>query len=296
MTRWLVTGAGGMLGRELVEILRDRDLVACTREQLDITNRTDVEEAVQDVDVVINAAAWTDVDGAESQVDAAWAVNETGPRNLARACKTAGARLLHVSTDYVFGGEIEGDPRTAAGYAEDASPAPRTQYGRTKLAGERSVLQEHSTNSFVVRTAWLYGEHGQNFVATMLRLERTRPHVDVVDDQWGQPTWAHDLAVRVIQLADSDAAPGVYHLSGEGRTTWCGLARAVFAAAGADPERVRPITTDLFPRPAPRPSFSVLGQARAEQAGIRAMPPWEESIRAVVPRLSARLDREGTRT
>lgn len=292
MTRWLVTGAGGMLGRELITVLEGRDLVARTREQLDITDRAQVVEAVVGVDVVINAAAWTDVDGAESDAHGAAAVNELGPAHLAGACRAAGARLVHVSTDYVFSGVVDGNPAEARAYAEDEPTAPRTQYGRTKLAGERAVLREHPADSFVVRTAWLYGEGGRNFVDTMVRLERTRPHVEVVDDQWGQPTWAHDLATRLVRLAESEAAPGVYHVSGRGRTTWYGLARAVFAAAGADPARVRPTTTDRFPRPAPRPAFSVLGHARAAQAGLPLMPSWEESVRTVVPRLGERLGSE----
>jgi len=282
MTRWLVTGAGGMLGRDLVAALAGHEVVALTRAELDITDVAAVRAAVAEVEVVINTAAWTDVDGAETKADAAWAVNGHGAGVVANACSRAGVRLLHVSTDYVFAGSVAGDPAAAPGYREDDPTGPCTEYGIGKLAGEQSVLAQGGS---VVRTAWLYGEHGRNFVRTMLTLESSREFLDVVDDQWGQPTWTHDLAARLVALGTADAAPGVFHITGSGRTTWCGLARAVFAAVGADPERVRPTTTDKFPRPAPRPAFSVLGHDAMLAAGLDPMPPWADSVRAAVPLL-----------
>jgi dTDP-4-dehydrorhamnose reductase len=284
MTRWLVTGAGGMLGTELVGALAGRTVTARTRAELDITDAVAVDDAVASADIVLNAAAYTNVDGAEAEPAQALAVNGEGPRVLAEACRRHGARLVHVSTDYVFAGAAA-DPANAPPYPETAPTAPATAYGRSKLAGERAVLTEWPRNSYVVRTAWVYGEHGRNFVRTMIELERTRPEIDVVDDQWGQPTWTRDLAARLVGLAAGDAEPGIYHVAGGGRATWFRLAREVFAAVGADPDRVRPTTTDRFPRPAPRPAFSVLGQDRLAKAGLPPMPPWQESLAAAMPAL-----------
>lgn len=286
MTRWLVTGAGGMLGRDLLALLPAQDVTAATRRDLDITDPAAVAAAVRGVGVVVNAAAWTDVDGAESDERAAAAVNAEGPRLLARACHREGARLLHVSTDYVFDGSVSGDPATAPAWPEDAPTVPRSAYGRTKLAGEQAVLAEAPDGGYVVRTAWLYGEHGRSFVRTMIDLEASRPTVDVVDDQWGQPTWSRDLAARLIALGEADAPAGIYHAAAGGRTTWFGLARAVFAALGADPERVRPTTSAAFVRPAVRPGFSVLGQSRLALAGVEPMPAWEDALSRAMPLLA----------
>jgi dTDP-4-dehydrorhamnose reductase len=262
MRTWLVTGAGGMLGRDLLALLPAEGVTATTRAELDVTDADAVSNAVEGIDIVVNAAAWTDVDGAESDEAGAAAVNAQAPALLAAACRRHGARLLHVSTDYVFDGCVSGDPARAPAWSEDAPTGPRSAYGRTKLAGEQAVLAEAPENGFVIRTAWLYGEHGRNFVRTMINLEASRSTVDVVDDQWGQPTWSRDLAARLIALGESDAAPGIYHVASSGRTTWFALARAVFAALGADPDRVRPTTSAAFARPAARPAFSVLGQER----------------------------------
>lgn len=281
VTRWLVTGAAGQLGRDVVAVLQHRPGVSVTaveRSGLDITDADAVERAVTGHDVVVNAAAWTDVDGAETAEDAAYAANATGPAKLVAASARHGARLLHVSTDYVFAGDA------SAPYAEDAEPGPRGAYGRTKLAGEQAVLAA-GAESYVVRTAWVYGEHGRNFVATMLRLAAGDGPVDVVADQHGSPTWSADLADGLVALGSSAAAPGIYHCTNAGHTTWWGLARAVFAAAGADPERVRPTTTAAYPRPAPRPAYSVLGTQRWAAAGLTPMRPWEEALAEALPRL-----------
>lgn len=281
MTRWLVTGAGGQLGHDVVDLLRGRDgdeTTALARDELDITDVGAVADAVAGHDVVVNTAAWTDVDGAETAEDAALAVNATGPANLAAAAATHSARLLHVSTDYVFAGDAT-EP-----YTEDAEPAPRSAYGRTKLAGELAVMQSGARAS-VVRTAWVYGEHGKNFVATMLRLAAGDGPVDVVDDQEGSPTWSLDLAAALVALGTSEAPDAVYHLTNRGSTTWYGLARAVFAGAGADPERVRPTTTDRFPRPAPRPAYSVLGSARWDSHDLPPVRRWEEALASALPRM-----------
>lgn len=275
--RWLITGAAGMLGRDVATVLDGADVTALGRPELDVTDADAVDHAVRGHDVVVNTAAWTDVDGAESAEEAATLVNGTGPARLAAACARHGARLVHISTDYVF------DGAATAPYAEDAPTSPRSAYGRSKLAGERAVLGTLPDTGYVVRTAWLYGEHGGNFVATMARLAAARDTLDVVDDQRGQPTWSMDVAARVVELVRADAPAGVYHATNSGETTWFGLARAVFTQLGLDPERVRPTTTDRFPRPAPRPAYSVLGHAGWARAGLAPMRPWDEALAAAAP-------------
>jgi dTDP-4-dehydrorhamnose reductase len=274
MTRWLVTGAGGMLGLDVLAALDNREAIACTRIDLDVTNAEAVQKTIGETrpDVVMNCAAWTDVDGAEEHEDAAFTVNAVGPANLARACAMHSAALVHVSTDYVFDGLAQSP------YAEDSPLFPLSAYGRTKAAGEWAVRAILPSRSWVVRTAWLYGAGGPNFVRTMMRLESTRQTVDVVDDQLGQPTWSAELARQIVRLVEAAAPSGVYHCTSSGQTTWHGLARAVFDELGADPNRIRPTTTDRFPRPAHRPAYSVLGHDAWRRAGLPALPTWRDSL------------------
>ena len=282
---WLVTGAGGMLGRDVVAAAQDagETVVALTRAKLDVTAPADVAAAVGDgaVEVVVNCAGWTDVDGAEEREDEALQINGHGVANLAEACRLNGARLLHLSTDYVF----QGDASTP--YDEDAVPDPLNAYGRTKLAGERAVRKLLPDHGYVVRTAWLYGEHGPNFVRTMLRLEQERDTLDVVDDQVGQPTWTVDLARQLVALGQSDAAAGIYHGTSTGSTSWHGFATEIFRLAGADPSRVRPTDSSAFRRPAARPAYSVLGHGAWDQAGLAPMRPWQEALAGALPRIKA---------
>ncbi|WP_137874372.1 dTDP-4-dehydrorhamnose reductase [Rhodococcus sp. Q] len=272
MTNILVTGAGGQLGGNLLR--RDVPGVSIrglTSSDLDITDADAVRDAVRPGDVVLNCAAYTAVDAAETDEDAAAAVNATGPRILAEASARVGARLVHVSTDYVFPGDA------STPYEVDDATGPRTAYGRTKLAGERAVLAADPT-AVVVRTAWVYTGTGSDFVATMLRLQRERDTVSVVDDQVGSPTFAGDLAAGLLELATRPQVRGVLHATNAGRATWFELARAVFAGVGADPERVRPCTTADFPRPAPRPAYSVLSSAAWERAGLTPLRPWADAL------------------
>lgn len=274
MTRYLVTGAGGMLGQDLQTALHGREVTALTRSDLDVTDRDAVLAAVTGHDVVINAAAYTNVDGAETHEDEALAINGRGVENLAIAARESGATLLTVSTDYVFDGA--GDRP----YPEDAPRNPLNAYGRTKAAGEELAIAAHPDGAYIVRTAWLYGSGGPNFAATMLSLAASNPTVSVIDDQLGQPTWTHDLAVRLVELADSDAPAGIYHGTNAGETSWFGFARAIFEVAGLDPERVLPTDSASFVRPAPRPAYSVLGHQGWSRAGLPPLRDWRVALEA----------------
>ncbi len=276
---WLVAGAGGMLGLDLVAALTDQGIehVAADRSALDVTDAEAVRQAVRSLGpqgVVLNAAGWTDVDSAEEHEAEATAVNGTAVEALALACRTTGALLVHVSTDYVFGG----DGLVVDELAEDALPEPINAYGRSKLVGERAVLHHCPDRGYVVRTAWLYGRHGQNFVRTMLRLAATHDSVTVVDDQVGQPTWTVEVARRMIEIASSRPPAGVLHASAAGETNWYGLARAVYELAGLDPSRVRPVPSTRFPRPAARPARSVLGHDRWALTGLSPLPDWRAML------------------
>ncbi len=275
----LVTGAKGQLGRDVVEQARGlgHQVTAVGSAELDIFEAKAVDAAAAAMAggtraVVINCAAHTAVDAAETAPEAAAAVNTAGPAHLAAACVRHGVHLVHVSTDYVFAGDA------AAPYEPGDATGPRSVYGRTKLEGERAVLAA-LPSAHVVRTAWVYGAHGTNFVSTMLRLERERDTVRVVDDQQGSPTWTGDLATGLLELAARDDVDGgVLHATNSGATTWYGLARAVFTAAGADPARVQPCRTEEFPRPAPRPAYSVLSNAAWIAAGLTPLRPWRAAL------------------
>ncbi|MFP5346586.1 MAG: dTDP-4-dehydrorhamnose reductase [Actinomycetes bacterium] len=280
--RWLVTGAGGMLGRDVVSRLAAEGHVvtAATRGDLDVTDPAACADAVRGHDVVVNCAAWTAVDDAETQEAAAFDVNAVAAANVARAAAEARARLAHVSTDYVF------DGAATSPYREDAPMAPRSAYGRTKAAGEWAVRAEWD-DVLVVRTAWLYGTHGRCFPKTIAGAAATRDHLDVVDDQVGQPTWTVDVADLLVRLVEAGVPAGTYHGTSSGQVSWCGFAREVVAAAGLDPDMVRPTTSDAFPRPAPRPAYSVLGHDALGAAGVEPIGPWQERWAAAAPSVLA---------
>lgn len=273
--RVLVTGAGGMLAHDLVPRLRaaGHQVTAFSRADLDVTDPGECIAGVAGHDLVVNAAAHTGVDAAETEEAVAFGVNAVGAANLARACTHAGARLVQISTDYVFDG-LATEP-----YAVDHPIAPRSAYGRTKAAGEWAV-QALCADHWIVRTAWLYGHGGANFVSTMLRLAGERETLSVVDDQRGQPTSTVDLSELLLRLVEAKAPSGTYHGTSSGETTWCGFARAVFEEAGLDPERVQPTTTDAYPRPAPRPSFSVLSHDSLTAAGVAPIGDWRAGLHA----------------
>jgi dTDP-4-dehydrorhamnose reductase len=276
----LVTGAGGQLGHDLVLAFGDHDVVGLARPDLDVTDEAAVVAAVRDhgPDLVVHAAAHTRVDAAESDPDAAWRANALGSWWVARACALGDAAMVYVSTDYVFDGTADRP------YTEFDPIAPRSVYGRTKAAGEQLVRQTLPRH-YVVRTSWVLGAHGGNFVRTMLRLGRERGAVAVVADQTGSPTFTFDLAPAIRRLAVTGRY-GTYHLTNSGTTTWYDLARATFEEAGLDVE-VSPTDTASYAAPAPRPAYSVLDNLMARLTGLPPLPHWRDSLRTLVAELSA---------
>jgi len=261
-----------MLGTDLVSALSERNVVGMSRADLDVADQAAVRDAVAGFDVVINAAAYTKVDEAESHEDEAFAINAIGAANLAEAAAVHGAILVQPSTDYVFDGSA------TSPYAEETPRNPVSAYGRTKAEGEVLSLAANP-NTYIVRTAWLYGQHGPNFAATMLRLARERDTVAVVTDQVGQPTWTADLALAIVRLVDAKAPFGIYHGTNSGQASWFDFARQVFEIGGLDPARVKPTDSMQFQRPAPRPSFSVLGHHGWRRAGLEPMRDWRDALR-----------------
>lgn len=283
----LVPGGTGQLGAEIAALASDSVFVSAPGSaRLDVTSTGGVIRAVAELadraraegrkPIVVNAAAYTAVDLAESNHARAVAVNADGPRVLAAACTSRGVPLIHVSTDYVFPGDGT-EP-----YEVDSPTRPQSVYGITKLAGEGAVLAS-GAKAWVVRTSWVYGAHGNNFVKTIARLEGQRETLSVVDDQVGSPTWTGDLARGLVELAGKivagePPAGRVLHCTGAGTATWCGFARAIFEELGADPARIQPCTTEEYPTPAKRPAYSVLSAKSWAAAGLTPMPPWRESL------------------
>jgi len=287
MRKWLITGAGGMLGRDLTGLLatEGEQVIALGRGDLDITDAEAVRDAVarHRPDVVVNCAAWTAVDDAEGHEDAALRVNGRAVGHLAAACADRGAALVQLSTDYVFDGAAEKP------YAEDHPAGPRSAYGRTKLAGEEAARAALPDGAYVLRTAWLYGAHGKSFYRTMLTRARAGGPVSVVDDQRGQPTWTADVARQVHALITAGAPAGTYHATSSGEVTWFGFAREIYARAGADPALVTATTTAAFPRPAPRPAYSVLGHDAWETVGVPPIGDWRDALGRAFPAMLAAL-------
>ena len=273
--RIAVTGANGQLGRELVAAIgaAGHEAVAAGHARCDVAEPGAARRLIEESrpDALVNCAAWNDVDGAESDPDGAIRVNAIGPRLVAIACQAAGVRLCHVSTDFVFDGE------GATALDERAPTRPLSVYGVSKLAGEEEV-RGHCADHRIVRTAWLFGQDGPNFVLTMLRLASTRPELRVVADQHGSPTWTGHLAPALLRLLEIDA-PGTYHLTGGGGASRHQLAAAAVEAAGL-PTAVIPVGSDEFPLPARRPANAVLDNRAWRLLGEPPLPPWEDGLRA----------------
>jgi dTDP-4-dehydrorhamnose reductase len=275
--RILLTGAAGMLGHDVRRVgeRAGHELILVDLPELDITDEPSVVSFFEGErpDATINCAAWTDVDGAESNREAAYAVNAEGAGNLARAAARIGTPLLHISTDYVFDGTApldgKGQPRA---YLESDPTGPRSVYGETKLAGEQQVLAASASHT-IVRTAWLYGVDGPNFVETMLRLAGERDAVQVVDDQIGSPTWSGHLAPAIVGLLERGVG-GLVHLTGAGSVSWNGFAKEIFRQADVECQ-VEAISSSQMARPAPRPAFSVL---ETERENVLPMGPWQDGL------------------
>lgn len=279
-SRIVITGAGGQLGSCLAALAADqgRELLALTSSQWNITDPAAAASIVKSGDVVINCAAYTNVDGAESDEAAAYAVNVAGPEHIAHACARAAAQFLHVSTDYVF----NADSPSAAPFEPTDDTSPQGVYGRSKRAGEVAVLAA-LPEAVVVRTAWVYtGGTGKDFVAVMRRLAAGDGPIDVVDDQTGSPTYVADLAAALLQIADFSVPGPILHAANEGAVSRFEQARAVFEECGADPSRVRPVSSDLNPRPAPRPTYSALSGRQSVAAGMTPLRPWRAALVAAL--------------
>lgn len=267
----LITGANGQLGQDLQEVIGDRFEVFSYDLDLDVADNTAVLSAVAGIkpNIVLHAAAYTNVDDCETNVETAYRVNTIGAANVAIACNQANAKLVYVSTDYVFNG-LADEP-----YLEYDEPDPRTVYGRSKLAGER-VVSALCSRFFIIRTAWLYGRSGHNFVKTILKLAEERDELSVVNDQTGSPTSSYDLAEKITELMVTEKY-GIYHATNSGLCSWYDFATLILAIAGKSTP-IRPVSTAQFPRPAPRPKYSVLRNLALELNGFQPMRAYEEAL------------------
>jgi len=271
----LVTGANGQLGQELVRLPEhpDVEIVGFGRDKLDVTDPGLCQQVIHacNPDVVIHCAAYTKVDQAESEPDVAFRINAEGARNATLAAEQIGAKFVYISTDYVFDGKADRP------YLEHDPPNPLSVYGKTKLAGEEFV-KSISSRHFIVRTSWVYGTYGSNFVKTMLKLAEERKMLRVVDDQIGSPTYTLDLAHFLLDLVKTDYY-GIYHASNTGACSWYEFAKAIFEERGLV-VRVKPCTTAEFPRPAPRPAYSALDHGKIRAHGLRPLRSWREALRS----------------
>jgi dTDP-4-dehydrorhamnose reductase len=288
---WLITGGTGQLGIAVSQELSERGILfsALGTQDLDITQSSIVRDVIAKLspDIIINCAAWTDVDGAESHEQLASRVNSGGAENLALAAKSCGAKLFHISTDYVFSGEGN-DP-----WEVDDEINPQSAYGRTKADGERRILEIYPENSSIIRTAWLYSDWGKNFAKTMTKVAiRGESTVRVVNDQVGQPTFASDFAKQLVDLGLSQSSTGIYHGTNSGQATWFEFAKEIFNLAGADSDRVIPVSSNEIPRPAKRPKYSVLSHASWAETSIKSLRDWRIAIEVAMPAIILAVKRE----
>lgn len=278
----LLTGGSGQLGTAIKKELNLQGLefTSPTSTELNICDQSRINKFLDELrpTTIINCAAWTDVDGAESNPQGAYELNAIGPQNIAISARNYGARLIHISTDYVFSGEGKNE------WNELDKHDPQSIYGKSKSEGERLTLNEYQEGTYIVRTAWLYSEIRKNFAITMAKLAlQGTGEVRVVNDQIGQPTFAGDLAKQILNLISSKAPIGVYHGTNSGKATWYEFAREIFEQSGADVTRVIPVSTLDFPRPAIRPKFSVLGRESWGMTSIKPMRDWRIALREAMP-------------
>jgi dTDP-4-dehydrorhamnose reductase len=289
---WLIMGGSGQLGLAVSQELGERGILftAWGSEDLDITKGPIVRDVVSRLSptVIINCAAWTDVDGAENNEPQASRVNRDGAENVAKAAKHCGAKLIHLSTDYVFSGEAK------TPWQVDDKIDPQSAYGRTKAEGESRVLATYPEDSSIVRTAWLYSPWGKNFAKTMARLAlNSEDEVRVVNDQMGQPTSAVDLAKQLVELSLSNSPAGIYHGTNSGEATWFKFAQEIFRLAGEDVRRVVPVSSSEYPRPAKRPSYSVLSHDAWAKTSVKPMRDWRIALEEAMPTIISAVKAEG---
>ena len=290
--KWLITGASGQLGLSMQRALSSKgiDFIAANSSELDITKPLIVNQLVDFIKpaVIVNTAAWTDVDGAETNQSAAYSVNALGPQNLAIAASKIGARLVQVSTDYVFSGD------NSKPWSENAAHNPLSVYGSTKSEGEKFVQDALPAESYVIRTAWLYSAEGKNFAKTMTNLAlNSAGLVKVVNDQYGQPTFAGDLAKQIVELVLSGAPVGTYHGTNSRQATWFEFAQEIFKFTGADVSRVVPVPTSEIPKLAKRPAYSVLGHDAWSHTNIPIMRNWRTALAEAMPSIIFAVDSKG---
>ena len=272
----LITGSSGMLGHDLIEILKDNhELILTSSKTLDITDNNRVIEFICEnkPDIVINSAAYTNVDGCEENQETAYSINGDGVRNLAIGCSKIDCPLVHISTDYVFNGE------NTRPWVEDDEIGPISVYGKSKLKGEEAIL-ETLDKFFIIRTAWLYGINGGNFPKTMLELAKNHSEITVVYDEVGTPTYTPDLAKAISQLIDTDYY-GIYHITNSGSCSWCEFARYIFEVADKD-VKVIPVTASEFARPAPRPHYSVLENKKWIENGFKPLRNYKDAAKEYI--------------
>lgn len=270
--RILITGASGMLGHDLQRTLKNHELILYNSKNLDITNKNLVIEKINEMkpDILINSAAYTNVDDCETNYEEAHKVNALGPKNLATVCKDLKIPLVHISTDYVF------DGKKTEPLKENDNLGPQTAYGKTKLEGEQ-FIQKILDEYFIIRTAWLYGCDGNNFVKTMLNLSKSHNEINVVNDQIGSPTFTYDLAKGISEIIKTDKY-GVYHLTNSGSCSWYEFSKEIFKLANIN-VKVTPVTTEEFPRPAPRPKYSVLSNDKWIKQGFKPLRNYKEALK-----------------
>lgn len=288
---WLILGGNGQLGHAMKVHLNNIgcNFTVLSHQQLDILDRAEFQKYLDTIkpSVVVNCAAWTDVDLAESNESLAYLVNAVGPGMLAEEVAKTGARFIHISTDYVFSGN------STTAWEEDATTTPISAYGRTKAEGEKLVLNAYPTGAYIIRTSWLYSPWGKNFVKTVSKVALFESRkIEVVNDQIGQPTSAMELAAQIFQLVVKSSSPGIYHFTNSGKATWFELAQEIFRVCEQDSDRVIPIDSDRLSRPALRPRFSVLDNQFSKTQDLTSMHTWDTALKSALPSIIQALNSE----
>jgi dTDP-4-dehydrorhamnose reductase len=288
--KWAITGGSGQLSRSLVDLLDKEGVpyIAWSHKDLDVADDSSIS-VIKEIspDLLINCAAWTNVDAAEEFPEKATRVNQVGPRNMARAAKELKIPLIHISTDYVFSGQ------SRQPWSTDSKTEPMSTYGLSKLLGEKEISKNLDANFYILRTAWLYSPYSRNFSKTILKKALTsKDSINVVNDQIGQPTTTKSLAEQIFKVAKSHVPSGIYHATNTGQASWWDFACEIFALAGEDVERVRPSNSEDFPSKVKRPKYSVLDQSAWSKVGMETMPEWREALKEVFPEIRNAVERE----